>query len=55
VNAAGVGGVDWGGGFWREGFCEDLFESAGFGVVEGAGLCVAYRWEMLVFVKSEGR
>jgi hypothetical protein len=35
-----VGGEDWRDGFGREGFLEDLFEGAGFGVEEGAGLCV---------------
>lgn len=41
MDAAGVGGEDRGDGFGREGFVEDLFESTGFGVEEGAGLCVA--------------
>jgi hypothetical protein len=41
LDAAGVGGEDWGDGFWWEGFVEDLFEGFGFGVEEVAGLCVA--------------
>jgi hypothetical protein len=42
MDAAGVGGEDGGDGFRREGFVKDLFEGAGFGVEEGAGLSVAF-------------
>jgi len=42
VDAAGVGGEDGRYGFRGEGFVEDLFEGAGFGVEEGAGLSVTF-------------